>query len=478
RCGEALGLLEAADGQAVAALAISGEASIRWARGEVVQAAAGRSGRVLVLVFAPSRSGELVARATAAFGLTPLEARIAEAFLSAPSLAIAASQAGVGRETARDAMERVMAKTGARRSTDVVRKLTELMSAVHGEPEPSQAVMQAAFGLTPAEAGVAVQLAAGATQKEAARVLGLQPETVRTYAKGVLAKTGAARTKDLVRLATETQALSRLAAVAEPVFTSGGPPARLRLVPRDGGRGVAFLDYGPVSGRPAIVFHGFVAGRSLPPALARGLQARGYRPVVPQRPGFGLTSPARGAYLTEACEDLTGLVERLGGERVALFARDGGVAAALAFASAFPERIARAVLLNPRSPAGISREAKTGPVARMARLILSRPQVIAGLGEFIRRRTRSDFLEAALRETLKALPADVAALEDAAIRAQLVRDIQAQFAHGCEGYVAEHSLYAAGWRPPRVEGGGPWTVAYSGAFGREPPHEPWSDLPG
>ncbi|MBS0361640.1 MAG: alpha/beta fold hydrolase, partial [Proteobacteria bacterium] len=228
---------------------------------------------------------------------------------------------------------------------------------------------------------------------------------------------------------------------------------------------------------PAIIFHGFVAGRSLPPALARGLQARGYRPIVPQRPGFGLTSPALRSYLVEACEDLAALIDRLGGPQVTLFARDGGVAAALAYAAADPQRIAQAVLLNPRSPAGIAADTKTGPVARMARLILSRPQVIGGLGEFIRRRTRSDFLEAALRETLKALPADVAALEDRAVRAQLVRDIQAQFAHGCEGYVAEHSLYAAGWRPPPVTGGGPWTVAYSGAFGREPSRDPWSGLP-
>jgi pimeloyl-ACP methyl ester carboxylesterase/DNA-binding CsgD family transcriptional regulator len=375
-------------------------------------------------------------------------------------------------------MQRVMAKTGVHRSTDVVRRLTELMSAVHGEAEPQADVLQAAFGLTPAEAGVAAQLAGGVTQKEAAQALGLQPETVRTYAKAVLAKTGIARTKDLVRLATETQALSRLAAVAEPVFTSGDPRARLRLIPRDAGRGLAFLDYGPHSGRPAVVFHGFVAGRSLPPALARGLQARGYRPIVPQRPGFGLTSPAQRPYLAEACEDMAVLVERLGGQRIALFARDGGTAAALAFAAADPGRIERGVLLNPRSPAGIAADARTGPVARMARLILSRPQLIAGLGEFIRRRTRSDFLEAALRETLKALPADVAALEDRAVRAQLVRDIQAQFAHGCGGYVAEHSLYTTGWRPPAVEGGGPWTVAYSGAFGRQPPQAPWSGLPG
>lgn len=151
---------------------------------------------------------------------------------------------------------------------------------------------------------MALELAAGATQREAAEALGLQPETVRTYAKAVLAKTGVARAKDLARLVAETRALSGLVAVAEPVFTSGGPPARLRLMPRPDGRRLAFLDYGPASARPAIIFHGFVAGRSLPPRLAAALHARGLRPIVPQRPGFGLTGPAAGDYLATAAADL------------------------------------------------------------------------------------------------------------------------------------------------------------------------------
>lgn len=477
RSGSALGLLEGADGAAVAAWAVCGPPALKWARSPAAHAALSRPGRVLVLGFAPSRSSELAARAAVAFGLTPLESRLAEAFLFAPTLEIAGAQAGVGRETARDAMGRIMAKIGARRATDVVRRLAELMSAMHGRGEPTPGMLIEAFGLTPAEAGVALQIAAGATHKEAAAALGLKLATVQTYAKAVLAKTGAARAKDLARLAAEAQALTQLVSVAEPVFTSGAPLARLRMLPRPNGRRMAFLDYGPISGRPAMIFHGFMAGRSLPPALARALQARGLRPIVLQRPGFGLTSPADDDYLACGTADRAALLEALGASEVTLFARDGGTAAALAFANAYPQAVAHAVLLNPRSPLGLPRTGKIGPVSRMARAIMQQPQAIAGLGELIRRRTRSDYLEAGLRQTLRGHAGDEAALADPAVRAQLVRDIQAQFAHSAAGYVAEHVLYARGWRAPPVARTGPWTIVSLGVFGEEPPRDPWLSLP-
>jgi pimeloyl-ACP methyl ester carboxylesterase/DNA-binding CsgD family transcriptional regulator len=475
--GQAMGLLEAAEGAAVAAWAVTGERAQAWARSPAQASALGRPGAVLLLTFSPTRSDALSQAAAEAFGLTPLEARIAEAFLFAPTLEIAAEQAGVGRETARDAMARVVAKTGARRSTGVVRRLTELISAVRDQGPLTPQLLVQAFGLTRSEAEVAVRLVGGATQREAAKALDLRPETVRGYAKAALQKSGAARVKDLARVAAEAQALARFRDVAEPVFVRGGPPARLRLLPR-GGRNVAFLDYGPRSGEPAIVFHGFMAGRSLPPALVRGLQRRDFRPIVVQRPGFGLTSPVRSGYLDAAAHDLADVIDALGLARIALFARDGGTAAALAFASRHPDRIARAALLNPRSPHGLSAGQRSGPVAQLTRLILARPQAIGPLGEFIRKRTRSDVLEKLLRETLKAMPQDLAALDDPAVKAQLVRDIQAQFAHSAAGYVAEHALYAEGWTPPQVAGGGPWTIIHAGGMSTPPPREPWSGLPG
>lgn len=475
RDGSALGLLEAADGALSPAWLGRGDMATRWVKTESARQALALPDAVVALVFSPSRSTELAARASAAFGLTSLEARLAQAFLFAPTLEIAAAQAGIGPATARDALARIMSKIGVSRSSDIVRRLAETMSASHETPEADARLLSEAFGLTPAEGGVAAELARGATQREAAARLRLQPETVRTYAKSILAKTRAPRAKDLGRLVAETRALRGLVAVAEPVFTSGAPVARLRLLPREDERRLAFLDYGPANASPALIFHGFTAGRSLPPALASALQARGLRPLVPQRPGFGLTSPAQGDYLTEAAADLEALMIALGARQVSLFARDGGTAAALAFAAAQPHRIARGVLLNPRAPGHLPAGHANGVVLRMTRLILEQPHLIDSLGEFIRRRTRSDFLEAALDQTLSAIPSDREALRRPAVRAQLIRDIQAQFAHTSAGYAAEHAIFARGWRPPELTCG-TWVVAEAAAV-RTASREPWRALP-
>lgn len=61
-------------------------------------------------------------------------------------------------------------------------------------------LLQQTFGLTAAEARVAVQLAAGATLVEAAALSGVTHNTVRTQLRNVFDKTGARRQADLVRL--------------------------------------------------------------------------------------------------------------------------------------------------------------------------------------------------------------------------------------------------------------------------------------
>lgn len=473
-----MGLIETADGVVVVAWAGAGAAAERWPLAPQARQALEAPGRVLVVIFAPTRSSELAASAADAFGLSPLEARLAEAFLSSPTLDIAAAQVGVGRETARDAMDRIMTKTGVRRSTDIVRRLTELMCAAPAEPPAASDALIETLGLTPAEAGVAVRIAAGRSHREAADDLGLKLETVRGYAKAALAKVGVARAKDLARLVTEIQALSRLIAVAEPIFTSDASPARLRLIPAEAGRRLAFLDYGPQSGAPICVFHGFMAGRSLPPAQVRALQRRGLRPLVLQRPGFGLTTPASGeAYLDQAIEDLAMLLKTLRIDRTLILARDGGVAVALGFAARHPERVAGGLLLNPRQPRGLPKSYRS-PVATFTRGLLNKPQVIGALGDLLRRQTRTEAVEAILRRGLTAVAGDRAALEDDAVRSQLVRDIQAQFAHSSAGFVAEHALYARGWSPPAVPvETGAWVIAHCAGLGEEPPRATWSNLP-
>jgi DNA-binding CsgD family transcriptional regulator/pimeloyl-ACP methyl ester carboxylesterase len=473
--GAALGLVEDAAGDMAAAWAGPAAAAQRWPLSdEARRALSNGRDRICIVVFAPSRSSDLAERVAQAFDLTIAEAKLAQAILFAPSLEIAASQIGIGRETARDTLKRVMAKAGVKRLPALLARLTELMCATKGG-QPDEAVLVETFGVTPSEARAAALIAGGATAKQAAELLGRSPETVKSYVKAVLGKTGLRRAKDLSRLLVEARELAVLANVLDPVFEPARTAGRLRVIAGKDERQVAFIDYGPRSGEAVFVFHGYAAGRSVPPAFIKTLQAAGYRPIVPQRPGFGLTTPAKGDYLEAASDDLALLCAELKTRDPVVLARDGSVAVALAFAKAHPGRAARFVLLNPRTP--LSYQMKTiGLVDLFTRGLLGNPKLVAPVTELLRRHSDREMVEGNLRRTCSHAAADIALLEDQTVVEGLVRDIQALVARSAEGFAAEHAIFAAGWTPPLVDVGR-FTVLRSTGL-PENPLTPWEALPG
>jgi DNA-binding CsgD family transcriptional regulator len=75
--------------------------------------------------------------------------------------------------------------------------LTDLRAASQG---PAENVLRQAFGLTPAEARLAKQIAAGKTLADIARQGGSARETLRTRLKGIFAKTRTSRQAELALL--------------------------------------------------------------------------------------------------------------------------------------------------------------------------------------------------------------------------------------------------------------------------------------
>jgi DNA-binding CsgD family transcriptional regulator len=59
-------------------------------------------------------------------------------------------------------------------------------------------LLRCRFGLTPAEARLALQLVAGETLRSAAAKMGISYETVRTHLKTIFNKTGTCRQAELV----------------------------------------------------------------------------------------------------------------------------------------------------------------------------------------------------------------------------------------------------------------------------------------
>lgn len=476
REGPVVGLVEGSAGAAFIAWVGLAATAARWALDPAAAEAlsAGRD-RLAVVVSAPSRSSELARRAARVLDLTALEARLAEALLFAPNLDVAAAEVGVGRETARDALRRINAKAGVRRTPELISRLIEIMCAARGRPSGVEEVAQAAFGLTPAEARVAALIARGATAPEAAEALGLGAETVKTHLKTIFQKTGAKRAKDLSRLLAEARELVALADASEPVFGQE-VNGRLRIVSSlDGARRIALIDYGPPGGEPVLVFHGAAAGRRLPGPFRDLLRERGLRPIVVQRPGFGLTDPAVGDYAAAGAADLAAVIERLRLRKVAVFARDTGAPVALEFARRHPELISRGVLLNPHPPLSLGDERLTF-AAQVQKHLLRNPELVGPFAEFLRRQATTPLMRRIVRKTVSEVASDRRAIEDPLVMDFLVRDIQALCARSIRGFAAEHGVYAGGWEPPQGIVAGPWTLALS----RDLPGHPdptWLALP-
>lgn len=463
RDGQASGLVEGCDGAALAACAGVGEAAAGWPLPEACRTVmAGSARRVALLCFAPSRASDLAARASQAFGLTPLEARLAEALLDAPNLEAAAARIGVGRETAREALKKAMKKAGARRSPDLVRRMMDLMCGDHATPPALEVVLASTFGATAAEARAAARFAQGLTAREVAEQLGVKDATVRGQLKAVFAKTGVNKAKDLVRLAAESSTLAVLSGAAETVLEPADPNGRLRVVP-SGARRIAVTDYGPRSGKPVLVMHGATTGRRLPPALVVALHARGYRPLVPQRPGFGLTDVATGPYLEQGADDMARVMDALRIDRAKLLLRDSSTPTGLLFASLHPDRMVAGIAVNPKWPAGGDKQPAvrlpTSMMGVLSRAFVENPHMIDLVGEILRRQTRTDLMEKVMRQSLAHLPCDVAALRTPGVLDALVRDAQSMFARSSLGFSAEHRAFVAGWTVPSNVGGERWTVA-------------------
>ncbi len=450
REGSVVSLVEGPTGTAFTAWVGDAAAAARWPlEPEALAALAGGRDRLAIIVNAPSRSSDLARRAARALDLTALEARLAEALLFAPNLDVAAADAGVGRETARDALRRINAKAGVRRTPELVARLIGLMSATHDELGDDAQTAETAFALTPAEARCAAQIARGLTAPEAAQVLSVSPQTIKSHIKSVLAKTGAKGAKDLARMLAEARELVTVANASEPMFAEVEGGGRLRVVASlDRRRRIALIDYGPYDGEPVLVFHGAAAGRRLPDGFREQLIARGLRPLVIQRPGFGLSDPAESDYARTGADDMVAVIERLRLRRVCIVARDTGIPVALAFACHHAERLSRVVLLNPHPPMSVC-DNRNNFAASVQRHLLRNPDMVVAFAEFLRRQTTTALLERILVRTFSDAPRDAAALQDPIVLRFLIRDVQAMCAHSIRGFAGEHATYANGWEAPR-----------------------------
>ena len=433
---------------------------------------------VVLLVLSPSRAGGAFEQTAASAGLSRLERRLTRTLLEHETLNDAAAELGITRETAKAAIASATKRVGVGSAAELVGLLIDLSCArMAPPPDDEVGVTERLLGLTHAEARVAVELAQNRSVKDVAKALGLQPDTVKTHQRAIFAKAGVHRNRAFRRLLKEALALHALASLSQVLPDGAKLDERVKFVFRPDGRRLAVVDYGPRRAEPLFVGHGDSTGRLLPDVFVTSLQAAGFRPIVLQRPGFGLSSRASsGGFLETGADDMAAVLESLRAERASFLMRDGGVPTGIEFALRYPERVNRAVLQNPRQPRGVALRG-VSPFAPMRRFIQAYPELIEQLGELLRSRSRSDLLKSALRRVADAVPADRALVADERVLDLLVSDIHGLVTVSAAGFIDEHTLFNNGWQVPVTNGlGGRWTVFASGALFKDSDETPWRRL--
>ncbi|WGM38941.1 alpha/beta hydrolase [Caulobacter sp. NIBR1757] len=423
-----------------------------------------RAAAVIVVVGALS-AAQVLADVCRAFGLTDLQTRVAIGLVRSGDVRGAARQAGVSYQTARKVAFDAMKRVGAPRITGFIERLVRLSFGVWPQGEAGAAELTDVWGLSARQASLALRISEGLTRAEAAAAAGISEATAKKELEVIFEAMGVRSAAALARAVTEARALALITdATHGEAQLDSDTVEPFSLFRRPDGSQVAYSDYGPRSGRPVLVLHSSSASRPAPSRLVAALQARGFRPLSLDRPGFGLTDPhpdkarARAAPFDAAVDDVRLFLRHLKLERVDVVAK-GGAQVAVAMARLAPETMGRVLLVNP-DPASASHDRRRGPVGALQEAYLRHPDLIEGLVRLIVANLSTDQSKRIMLKSVEGSPLDLATFSDPRNLADYRRGFR-MFATGrISGYVAEQTAIGR-WTSAPLENAAHWRVLLS-----------------
>ncbi len=317
-----------------------------------------------------------------------------------------------------------------------------LAVADFGFDENVRVAIRDSYRLTDAEASVAVLLASGATTVEIARQRAVSLETVRSQIKAIKHKTQVRDIPHLVRLMCGYSAgilvPNGMSEPAQSVLVKGHPASSAMFTLGDG-RTMEYIVQGAPDGHPVLLFHNLPYGAVLPEAAIRAVARKGLKIIAPLRPGQGRSDPlpgvAREKLLNQVARDMDELLTALGAPKVALIGNVGGSAFALRFASLYPQKVSRIVMVS-RAPiwrgewlAGMPRRQKL--ISMLLRHLPTMANVLVwAILSYVNRQDGGDFL----RESVKESEADLKALDNPETMRLMVDGIKFGLVQGPEAF--------------------------------------------
>lgn len=322
-----------------------------------------------------------------------------------------------------------------------------VVSAPEDQPSKWPAI-QSAFGLTPAELRLARRLDGGETLREAADALGVAFNTVRVQVRSLMEKVGVRRQAELLLALKQFEGL--LSAVGPAISgTSPAAPYRpfavgpgLRLFVLPDGRRMAYRDYGPAGGRPALLFHDSMGSSLALPSTDDIASALDLRLIVPERPGFGQSDPSPAYSFGSVAADYLALAEGIGAPAPRLLGVAAGGAFALAAAQQLGPRYDRLMLVSARGLARLPDTRGGSFLQRYRRDLMASPWFTETMLSLYTRLYSRDFLAGSLRRSTAGAPRDRAFVDaNPQVLDYLVARGFECFARGAKGPAADMACY-------------------------------------
>jgi pimeloyl-ACP methyl ester carboxylesterase len=228
-------------------------------------------------------------------------------------------------------------------------------------------------------------------------------------------------------------------------ITAGLPPSREGVAAVGDGRVLGYGLYGAHDGPTVVVLDG-PGSRGLGRAAAAAATDLGVTLLVPDRPGFGESTPTPGRPIADVAGDLLALCDALGLERFGVLAQSGGTPYALGLAALGGQRVSGLALVGGITPLGEPHalEDVSGPMRTLFILARRAPWLLRPLFAGVARQTRRNPEAAARRYAEDLPPADQAVLEDPALWAIHART-SAEAVLSPAAFVREARMLARPW---------------------------------
>jgi pimeloyl-ACP methyl ester carboxylesterase len=126
--------------------------------------------------------------------------------------------------------------------------------------------------------------------------------------------------------------------------------AAQRVQLRDG-RTLVYAEYGEPNGAPLLFFHGTPGSRLQLRDIDATARRMKVRVLVPDRPGYGESTPQPGRTVGQYADDIRELTDQLGLDRFAVAGISGGGGYATACAVRLPGRVTTAIVIAGMAPA-------------------------------------------------------------------------------------------------------------------------------